>query len=80
MRLTRPQERLLTELALDPSPYFDQEQRVFVESKQLVGDQWPTLLALFDLELVTFGVLYALRPHGDITITDDGLDVLAALN
>jgi hypothetical protein len=80
MRLTRPQERLLTTLALDSSPCFDHALRVYADGERIAGDQWPTLLTLFELELVTFGVLYALRPHGEITITDDGLDVLAALN
>ncbi len=89
MRLTRPQERLLTELRLADAPCFDKAKDVYSSSisdatvsgdERIKGNQWPTLLALHDRGLVTFGVSYSTRPLTYITITDDGLDVLAALN
>ena len=80
MTLTDQQDKLLTALATDAYPYFDHAQSVFVGGERITGDQWPTLTSLSELGLVSFGVLYPLRPSGPITITDAGRDVLGSVS
>jgi len=77
MKLTRPQERLLTALALDVAPYFDQAKHVYSDGRRVAGRQWPSLLALHDRGIVRF-----MRSNGGMTeieLTDQAHAELARL-
>lgn len=77
MKLTRPQQQLLTGLALDVAPYFDQAKRIYADGARISGNQWPSLLALHDRGIVRFT-----RSRGGMTeieLTDQAHAELARL-